>query len=179
MLRAQMKKGDLDPFEGQEAVNDLILQRQDVIAARTQHFQQQYEAEKAASQYWADFTDNHGVPAKQGKALWSQVQRELTARGFRSQEAHILEFEHRLSALKAQGRQAAAAPAKPPAAPVPAQPAVKPPVAKTPITPAGARVAPPAAAAATTPTRKLTDEEELVQTLRRVAPRGLKATLGR
>lgn len=54
---------------------------------------------------------------------------------------------------------------------------VAPPVPKTPITPKGAIVAPPKAAPTSAVRRELSDEEELVGTMRKNFPQGMRQTL--
>ncbi len=120
--------------------------------------------QNAATQYWANFTDEHGLPVKTGKELWKQANDNMRAKNRLTQAAVDTEFEHLLEKAKE---------AKPKPAPAAKGQPVKPPTSAT-LPKGGVKVAPAPTPNATIPAKnEKTDEDELLETVRKI-PGGLR-----
>ncbi len=154
-LRAQKKAGEVDYDQANEQINDLVMKRQDLV-------DEHVTAQNQATQYWAGFTEEHGLSVATGKQLWKQAQTNMAAKNRLTQAAVETEYEHLLE--KAKGAKPKPAPAK--------GEVVKPPTS-API-PGKAKLAPAPESGSNIPARaEKTDEEELLETVRKI-PGGLR-----
>lgn len=159
-LRAQKKSGEIDPDDANDKINDLVMQRQDLTDQRTQQI-------AASAAYWEGFEDDTGITAKAGKQIWKEVVKDMAAKGRTSPDALATEFEHRLEKVKASPTP------KPAESDKIGKVAIVPPTS-APLPKGNTKIAPAATAAATIPPKAdKTDEEELLDHVRKI-PGGLR-----